>query len=141
MQQYFKKAEGLENACDRIFHKMAVARVRGMHYEARVQCVRDWHADRNIHMTKEDARETHMAPWQYLQVPPQYVGSDEECFLAMVMWWTCPEYKAKHEEGKLKRAEMRGGSHIQGSRNLARVLQEEVSKWLCHVLCSHVIYC
>ncbi|KAK1618004.1 hypothetical protein QYE76_023521 [Lolium multiflorum] len=40
--------------------------------------------------------------------PPQYIGNDERCFLAMVMWWTCDQYLKKHEESKKKRAEMRG---------------------------------
>nr|XP_051202405.1 uncharacterized protein LOC127316019 [Lolium perenne] len=66
-------------------------RVTGMHYEARVQCVLDWHAERKN--------------------PPQYVGEDKACFLAMVIWWTSPEYARKHEEGKQKRLEMGGGSH------------------------------
>ncbi|KAK1602954.1 hypothetical protein QYE76_037606, partial [Lolium multiflorum] len=109
--KYFKRAEGKENACDDVLHQLARKRVTGMHYEARVQCVRDWHADRFVHMTKEDARDTLMQPWQ----TPQYVGNDDRCFLAMVMWWTCPQYLKKHEEGKKKRAEMQGGSHIQGS--------------------------
>ena len=43
-------------------------RVTGMHYEARIQCVRDWHRERKIWMTKADCRETLVAPWQYLQV-------------------------------------------------------------------------
>ncbi|KAK1695207.1 hypothetical protein QYE76_011904 [Lolium multiflorum] len=116
---WFKRAEGKENACDDVLHQLARKRVTGMHYEARVQCVRDWHADRFVHMTKEDARDTLMQPWQYMQNPPQYVGNDERCFLAMVMWWTCPQYLKKHEEGKKKRAEMRGGSHIQGSTPLS----------------------
>ncbi|KAK1626196.1 hypothetical protein QYE76_000511 [Lolium multiflorum] len=123
--KYFKRAEGKENACDDVLHQLARKRVTGMHYEARVQCVRDWHADRFVHMTKEDARDTLMQPWQYLQNPPQYVGNDERCFLAMVMWWTCPQYLKKHEEGKKKRAEMRGGSHIQGSIPISLHLQKE----------------
>lgn len=68
LQQYFKRAEGEERACDFILHEICKRRVTGMHYEARVQCVRNWHADRKIHMSKEDARDTLMAPWQYLQV-------------------------------------------------------------------------
>ncbi|KAK1610744.1 hypothetical protein QYE76_034417 [Lolium multiflorum] len=123
--KYFKRAEGKENACDDVLHQLARKRVTGMHYEARVQCVRDWHADRFVHMTKEDARDTLMQPWQYMQNPPQYVGNDERCFLAMVMWWTCPQYLKKHEEGKKKRAEMRGGSHIQGSIPISLHLQNE----------------
>ncbi|KAK1695421.1 hypothetical protein QYE76_012118 [Lolium multiflorum] len=123
--KYFKRAEGKENACDDVLHQIARKRVTGMHYEARVQCVRDWHADRFVHMTKEDARDTLMQPWQYMQNPPQYVGNDERCFLAMVMWWTCPQYLKKHEEGKKKRAEMRGGSHIQGSIPISLHLQNE----------------
>ncbi|KAK1651549.1 hypothetical protein QYE76_069354 [Lolium multiflorum] len=118
-------AEGKENACDDVLHQLARKRVTGMHYEARVQCVRDWHADRFVHMTKEDARDTLMQPWQYMHNPPQYVGNDDRCFLAMVMWWTCPQYLKKHEEGKKKRAEMRGGSHIQGSIPLSLHLQNE----------------
>nr|XP_051191154.1 uncharacterized protein LOC127304544 [Lolium perenne] len=43
----------------------------------------------------------------------------------MVMWWTCPQYLKKHEEGKKKRAEMRGGSHIQGSIPISLHLQKE----------------
>ncbi|KAK1696971.1 hypothetical protein QYE76_013668 [Lolium multiflorum] len=123
--KYFKRAEGKENACDDVLHQIARKRVTGMHYEARVQCVRDWHADRFVHMTKEDARDTLMQPWQYMQNPPQYVGNDDRCFLAMVMWWTCPQYLKKHEEGKKKRAEMRGGSHIQGSIPISLHLQNE----------------
>ncbi|XP_071685207.1 uncharacterized protein [Lolium perenne] len=88
--KYFKRAEGKENACDDVLHQLARKRVTGMHYEARIQCVRDWHADRFVHMSKEDARDTLMQPWQYLQNPPQYVGNDDRCFRAMVMWWTCP---------------------------------------------------
>jgi hypothetical protein len=45
LQKYFKKAEGKENACDDVLHQLARKRVTGMHYEARVQCVREWHAD------------------------------------------------------------------------------------------------
>ncbi|KAK1644494.1 hypothetical protein QYE76_062299, partial [Lolium multiflorum] len=123
--RYFKRAEGKENACDDVLHQLARKRVTGMHYEARIQCVRDWHADRFVHMTKEDACDTLMQPWQYLQNPPQYVGNDDRCFLAMVMWWTCPQYLKKHEEGKKKRAEMRGGSHIQGSIPISLHLQKE----------------
>nr|XP_051196692.1 uncharacterized protein LOC127310031 [Lolium perenne] len=123
--KYFKRAEGKENACDDVLHQLARKRVTGMHYEARIQCVRDWHADRFVHMSKEDARDTLMQPWQYLQNPPQYVGNDDRCFRAMVMWWTCPQYLKKHEEGKEKRAEMRGGSHIQGSIPISLHLQKE----------------
>lgn len=123
--KYFKRTESMENGCDDVLHQIARKRVTGMHYEARVQCVRDWHADRFVHMTKEDARDTLMQLWQYMQNPPQYVGNDERCFLAMVMWWTCPQYLKKHEEGKKKRAEMRGGSHIQGSIPISLHLQNE----------------
>ncbi|KAK1644595.1 hypothetical protein QYE76_062400 [Lolium multiflorum] len=55
----------------------------------------------------------------------KYVGNDDRCFLAMVMWWTCPQYLKKHEEGKKKRAEMRGGSHILGSIPLSLHMQAE----------------
>jgi hypothetical protein len=68
--------------------------------------------------------------------PPQYVGNDHECFLAMVMWWTCPQYLKKHAEGKMKRVEMRGGSHILGSLPLSLHMQDEVSKWFLHSLVS-----
>nr|XP_051215461.1 uncharacterized protein LOC127333170 [Lolium perenne] len=111
-----------------------------MHYEARIQCVRDWHADRFVHMSKEDARDTLMQPWQYLQNPPQYVGNDDRCFRAMVMWWTCPQYLKKHEEGKAKRAEMRGGSHIQGSIPISLHLQKEVSKLMVPSFFEFMLY-
>nr|XP_051211077.1 uncharacterized protein LOC127328524 [Lolium perenne] len=79
-------------------------------------------------MSKADCRDTLMAPWQYLQHPPQYVGEDRACFLAMVIWWTSREYARKHEEGKQKRSEMGGGSHVLGSKNLALTLQDEEVK-------------
>ncbi|XP_051202635.1 uncharacterized protein [Lolium perenne] len=126
--KYFKRAEGEEIACDVILHELCRVRVTGMHYEARVQCVRDWHAERKVWMSKADCRDTLMAPWQYLQNPPQYVGEDKACFLAMVIWWTSPEYARKHEEGKQKRLEMGGGSHVLGSKNLALTLQQEEVK-------------
>lgn len=126
--KYFTRAEGKEHVCDDILHRLCRKRVTGMHYEARIQCVRNWHAERRVWMTKDDARDTLMAPWQYMQKPPQYVGKDTRCFLAMVMWWTCRKYLEKHEEGKLKRAEMRGGSHIQGSIPLSLHMQQEEIK-------------
>jgi hypothetical protein len=54
----------------------------------------------------------------------------------MVIWWTCPRFLKKHEEGKLKRAEMRGGSHILGSIPLSLYMQDEVSKWFLYFLVS-----
>ena len=68
MQKYFKRAEGQETACDSIIHEICRVRVIGMHYEARIQCVSYWHAERKVWMTKEDARDTLMAPWQYMPV-------------------------------------------------------------------------
>ena len=72
--------------------------------------------------------------------PPQYVGNDEKCFLAMVMWWTCPQYLKKHEEGKLKRQELRGGSHIQGSIPISLHLQNEVSKLMVPSFFEFMLY-
>ncbi|KAK1619214.1 hypothetical protein QYE76_024731 [Lolium multiflorum] len=121
--KYFTKAEGKEIVCDDVLHQMARTRMTGMHYEARIQCVRNWHVDRFVHMTKGDARDTLMHA--AVANPPQYVGNDEKCFLAMVMWWTCPQYLKKHAEGKMKWAEMRGGSHIQGSIPISLHMQNE----------------
>ena len=49
-----------------------------------------------------------------------------------------PQY-LKHEEGKLKRAEMRGGSHIQGSIPISLHMQAEVSKLFLHSFNSRYI--
>ena len=68
MQKYFTKDADQELWCDAVMHQLCRKRVTGMHYEARIQCVRDWHAERKVWMTKEDARDALMAPWQYLQV-------------------------------------------------------------------------
>ena len=68
LQKYFKKAEGQEARCDSTLHELCRVRVTGMHYEAHIQCVRSWHRERKIWMTKADCQETLMAPWQYLQV-------------------------------------------------------------------------
>jgi hypothetical protein len=58
----------------------------------------------------------------------------------MVMWWTCPQYLKKHEEGKAKRAEMRGGSHIQGSIPISLHLQKEVSKLMVPSFFEFMLY-
>ena len=68
MQKYFKRAEGQETACDSILHKLCRVRVTGMHYKARIQCVRDWHRERKVWMGKGDCRNILMEPWKYLQV-------------------------------------------------------------------------
>ncbi|KAK1649507.1 hypothetical protein QYE76_067312 [Lolium multiflorum] len=104
--KYFKRAEGKENACDDVLHQLARKRVTGMHYEARRS--RHAHAAVAVHAEPSSVRR-----------------QDDRCFLAMVMWWTCPQYLKKHEEGKKKRAEMRGGSHIQGSIPISLHLQNE----------------
>ena len=48
----------------------------------------------------------------------------------MVIWWTSPQYRVKHDEGKLKRAQMGGGSHVLGSKNIALTLQQEVNGFI-----------
>ena len=54
--------------CLTIVHKLAKRKVQDMHYEARVNCVRNWFGDRKIWMNKIQAREILFEPWQYLQV-------------------------------------------------------------------------
>nr|XP_051196041.1 uncharacterized protein LOC127309101 [Lolium perenne] len=95
-----------------------------MHYEARVQCVRDWHAERKVWMSKADCRDMLMAPWQTLL---DASGKTRRAFLR----WSYgghPRVRPKYEEGKRKRLEMGGGSHVLGSKNLALTLQQEEVK-------------
>ena len=43
--------------------------VTDMHYEGHVGCVRTWYAEkRKLRISKKQAREILMEPWQYLQV-------------------------------------------------------------------------
>jgi hypothetical protein len=51
-----------------IMNEIAKGIVRNMHHEARVSCVRNWYADRKIPMTKKQARNKLLEPWQYMQV-------------------------------------------------------------------------
>ena len=51
-----------------IVHEIAKKIVTDMHYEARVNCVRNWYADHKVHMSKKQARDKLLQPWQYLQV-------------------------------------------------------------------------
>ena len=51
-----------------IVHEICKRRVADMHYEARVNFVREWYADRKVHMSKKQARDKLLQPWQYLQV-------------------------------------------------------------------------
>ena len=61
-------------------------------------------------------------------MPPPYIGNNKDCHLAMVAWWTSPEYLKIHAEGKAKRAENKGGTHRQGNLSLSQCIQNEVSK-------------
>lgn len=135
--------------------RAAVKQVTDSIYEARVGCVRRWYAEkRKLGMDKSKARGIFMEPWQYLQVicvfcvcgallrtaftnmcilcmqvPPPFVGHAREgVYRAMVHWWTSAEYKRRHGEGRLRRAEMEGGSHTQGSIPLAVCKAKEVRK-------------
>lgn len=126
--KYFEFEKHQARQCMAIVNEIAKGIVRNMHHEARVSCVRNWYADRKIPMTKKQARNKLLEPWQYMQVPPRYVGEDTACFTAMVAWWTCPQYIKKHKDAKQRREQMDGGSHSQGSLSLARCRQKEKIK-------------
>jgi len=73
-------------------------------HEARVGCVRRWYAkQRKLAMAnKSQARDILMEPWQYLQVPPPFVGRARPgVYRAMVHWWTSAEFKRRHIEGQI----------------------------------------
>ena len=54
--------------CEAILMTMASKMVTDMHYEARVESVRNWYAEKKIGLDKKRARDILMQPWQYLQV-------------------------------------------------------------------------
>ena len=54
--------------CTEILWTMATKAVTSMHYEARVNSVRNWYAEKFIALEKKRARDILMQPWQYLQV-------------------------------------------------------------------------
>jgi hypothetical protein len=75
-----------------------------------------------------------------MQCPPPYVGhARPQVWHAMVRHYTSAAYKRKHEEQKLKRAEMGGGSHTQGSVPLAICKQKKVRKCILFTL-MHSLY-
>lgn len=136
--------------------RAAVKQVTDTMHEARVGCVRRWYAEkRKLPMqNKSQSRNIFMEPWQYLQViyvfclcgallrtaftnmcilcmqvPPPFIGHARPgVYRAIVHWWTSAEFKRRNEEGKLKRAEMGGGSHTQGSLPMAVCIQNAVRK-------------
>jgi hypothetical protein len=57
-----------QSECVAIVNELAKRKVQDMHYEARVNCVRNWFGDRKIWMDKSQARDMLFEPWQYLQV-------------------------------------------------------------------------
>jgi hypothetical protein len=57
-----------QRECVATVNELAKRKVQDMHYEARVNCVRNWFADRKIWMDKSQARDMLLEPWQYLQV-------------------------------------------------------------------------
>ena len=48
--------------------EIAYKMVTDMHYEARVNSVRNWYAKKMIALDKKCARDILLQPWQYLQV-------------------------------------------------------------------------
>jgi hypothetical protein len=50
--------------------ELAKKQVTDMHYEARIQCIRNWYAEhRKIQLTKAKAWEVkYFEPWQFMQV-------------------------------------------------------------------------
>ena len=141
--------------CIAVSRRAAAKQVTDTHYEGRVGCVRRWYAEkRKLPMKKDQARDIFMEPWQYLQVicvfcvcsallrttftnmcilcmqvPPPYVGlAKPGVYRAMVHWWTSAEYKRRHEAAKLRRVEMEGGSHTQGSVPLSVCKAKKVRK-------------
>ncbi|KAK1661689.1 hypothetical protein QYE76_049848 [Lolium multiflorum] len=114
--------------CIQVAGNIARKKVTDAHYEGRVLSIRNWYAEkRKLRMRKDQAREiVNFQPWQYLQCPPPYVGhARPQVWHAMVRHYTSAAYKRKHEEQKLKRADMGGGSHTQGSVPLAVCKQKK----------------
>ena len=68
LQNYFSYRPEHEAQCTAVLVEMASKMVRDMHYEARVNSVRNWYAERKIKLDKKRARDILMQPWQYLQV-------------------------------------------------------------------------
>ena len=70
-----------------------------------------------------------------MQSPPPYVGHTRpQVWRAMVRHYTSAAYKRKHAEQKLRRAEMGGGSHTQGSVALGIVQDKKVRKCIALTL-------
>ncbi|KAM0836624.1 hypothetical protein ACQ4PT_062205 [Festuca glaucescens] len=114
--------------CVSVARAIAMKQVQDMHYEGRVCCVCNWYTEkRKIPISKKQAQDMTMQPWQYMQVPPQYVGlANKEVFTAMVRYWTGSEFKKKHDDGVKRRAEMGVcGCHRQGSLSLTGHIQKE----------------
>ncbi|XP_051227071.1 autonomous transposable element EN-1 mosaic protein [Lolium perenne] len=114
--------------CIQVAGNIARKKVTDAHYEGSVLSICNWYAEkRKLRMRKDQAREiVNFQPWQYLQCPPPYVGhARPQVWHAMVRHYTSTVYKRKHEEQKLKRAKMGGGSHTQGSVPLAVCKQKK----------------
>jgi hypothetical protein len=63
--------------------------VTDMHYEARVNCVRNWYAEKKIKLTKWQAREVRMQPWQYMQVASFIYHQFVDCHLVSLACVFC----------------------------------------------------
>jgi hypothetical protein len=133
LQKYFKRAEGEEIACDVILHELCRVRVTGMHYEARVQCVRDWHAERKVWMSKADCRDTLMAPWQYLQVLASmcYLFPHFHVVYVLIMGLSCVCRTLLSTSGKTGRAFLRWsyGGHPASTPGSTRRASRSVQRW------------
>lgn len=71
MQDFYRCAPGEQEKADEWAKLVCHKRVKDLHYEARVQAVVDYWADKGIKYTKEEARTMYLTREQYMEVNVQ----------------------------------------------------------------------
>ncbi|XP_066323662.1 uncharacterized protein [Miscanthus floridulus] len=122
---FFTCEEGKAAQAARVQEAVCKDRLKDLYHEARIQAIRDFHANvlgENIKKPqirqRMNSREADLTQAQYEQVCPSWCDNHRECWTEIVRMWRTDEAYARRADRQGRRAQMRGVSHHQGNQPL-----------------------
>ncbi|XP_066344399.1 uncharacterized protein [Miscanthus floridulus] len=122
---FFTCEEGKAAQAARVQEAVCKDRLKDLYHEARIQAIRDFHANvlgENIKKPqirqRMNSREANLTQAQYEQVCPSWCDNHRECWTEIVRMWRTDEAYARRADRQGRRAQMRGVSHHQGNQPL-----------------------
>ncbi|XP_066391930.1 uncharacterized protein [Miscanthus floridulus] len=122
---FFTCEEGKAAQAARVEEAVCKDRLKDLYHEARIQAIRDFHANvlgENIKKPqirqRMNSREADLTQAQYEQVCPSWCDNHRECWTEIVRMWRTDEAYARRADRQGRRAQMRGVSHHQGNQPL-----------------------